>query len=647
MRLHIFLRSTFLLFVAASSFVLRAQFQDPTPDELKMTSDPKAPGAAAVYLYREETTDSSMQEQTYYARIKVLTEKGKELASVQIPFWRDEAKVDKVEGRTIHPDGTIIRLNVKPEDLVEVKTKGFQVDSMAFTLPDVEVGSILEYRWRIKFKNGVPLPSWELQTSYFVHKEHFLYDPGSIWGGLAGLVTPSKTPVTLQKSRGKFTVDLTDVPQAPDDDWMPPTNTIRWHVEFFSTTANTIGEFWDLELKAWAEGFDEFTKPTGTLKKAVASIVSPNDTDEQKARKLYAAVMKLDNTDYSRVKSEAERKKDKLKEIDHIDDVWKNQGGGGNQIATLYVALARAAGLKVWPMWIVDRNLAIFNNAYLSTRQLDDYIAIVSLGGKEIYLDPGQKGCPFGILQWAHAFAGGLRESETGPKIAQTPALTYMQNAASYVADLTVDVDGNFHGSARILLNGSDALHWRQQSLQNDEEEVKKQFIEGLEGDLPEGTKADFDHFIGLNDYESDLMAIVELSGNLGTPVGKRMILPGLFFETRAKHPFVVESMRATPIDVHFPQLETDKVTYHLPPGYTVESAPRTADITWPEHAMLRIKSTASENTLEVAHAFARNFTLLPPSEYTDLHDFYLKLAAADQQQIVLSRAASTKGNSP
>ncbi|MGH9563192.1 MAG: hypothetical protein ACRD3S_17195 [Terracidiphilus sp.] len=201
-------------------------------------------------------------------------------------------------------------------------------------------------------------------------------------------------------------------------------------------------------------------------------------------------------------------------------------------------------------------------------------------------------------------------------------------------------------GSGRVQLNGSDALHWRQQSLEKGEEEVRKQFIEEVEGNLPEGTKAEFDHFVGLNDYESNLVAMFKLSGSLGTATGKRMILPGLFFESRAKHPFVAQDKRTTPIDVHFPRMETEDVTYHLPPGYTVESAPHTADVTWPGNALLRINSAPTKDSLEVGRVFARNFTLLAPEDYNNLHDFYLKLAAADQQQIVLLRAATTaKGN--
>ena len=649
MRLHLLIRSATLLVVAATSLALHAQFQDPTPEELKMTSDPKAPGAPAVYLYREEITEGANGLSTIYARIKVLTEKGKELASVEVPFLRGAAKVEKVEGRTVHPDGAIVPLNVKPEELVVVKGKHFQVDTIAFTLPDVEVGSILEYRLHIRFKDEAPLPSWELQTSYFIHKEHFFFDSGQmrsiLWSGLTAVTTPSSSLAKVEDKKKRFTVDLTDVPPAPDEDWMPPTNTIRWRVEFFYTEVNTVDAYWKSELASWALGIERYLALSGTIKKAAGSIVSPDDNDEQKARKLYAAVMKLDNTDFSREKSEAERKKDKLKEIHSNDDVWKNQGGDGNDLVLLYAALARAAGLKAWVMWIVDRDRAICYSAFLSTSQLDDSIVIVNLGGKEVYLDPGQKDCPFGVLDWRHTLAGGIRESGTGPQIGQTPALTYKQNAANYIADLTVDADGNMQGSARITFNGSDALHWRQKALENDVEEVQKQFIEDLEGDLPEGVTATFDRFVGLDDYESKLMAIVNLSGSLGTPTGKRMILPGLFFETRAKHPFVAQDKRTTLIDVHFPRLETDDVVYHLPPGYTVESAPHTADVTWPGNALLRINSAAKEDQLEVGRLFARNFTLLGPEDYNNLHDFYLKLAAADQQQIVLSRAAPPKGN--
>src|ERR1035438_1835662 len=145
MRAPAVVRYSFLLLAFSIPTFAFAQFQPPTGEELKMTADPKTPGAAAVYLYREETADDNIHFHSYVERIKVLTEKGKELATVRIPYEHGQFKVTGIKGRTIHADGTIIPLTAKPSDLVDVKSGTYQVNTMVFTLPSVEVGSILEY----------------------------------------------------------------------------------------------------------------------------------------------------------------------------------------------------------------------------------------------------------------------------------------------------------------------------------------------------------------------------------------------------------------------------------------------------------------------------------------------------------------------
>src|SRR5579863_678712 len=103
MRNWIFLRGAVLAFAAFLPVLVRAQFQQPTDEELKMTADPKAPGAAAVYLNIKEIANDPIHYQSYYARIKVLTEKGKELATVELPYLKGSSKIDDIKGRTIHP----------------------------------------------------------------------------------------------------------------------------------------------------------------------------------------------------------------------------------------------------------------------------------------------------------------------------------------------------------------------------------------------------------------------------------------------------------------------------------------------------------------------------------------------------------------
>jgi Domain of Unknown Function with PDB structure (DUF3857)/Transglutaminase-like superfamily len=652
-----FVRSTILLFALASPALLCAQFQQPTDEELKMTSDPKAPGAAAVYLYREETTDDNLHFHSYYERIKVLTEKGKELATIKIPYEHGEFQITNIKGQTIHSDGTVVPLTARPEDLMDVKTRSSQVNQIVFTLPSVEVGSIIEYRLQMRYSdNIVSSPTWDIQQPFFVRKAHYSF----IAAGGTGTITNSRgqalnrimwttsgipTDRVVQDALGHFSVDVADVPAIPNDDWMPPLNTLKWRVEFYYTYAHSGVDYWDSEGKRWAKDTEHFANVSGALKEAVSQIVAPTDTEEQKARKIYAAVQKLDNTRFTRRKSEAERKAEKLKAVKDAEDVWKQQSGTDDEITLLYVAMARAAGLKVWPMKVADRTRAIFDPRFLSVGQLDDYIAIVDLGGKDVYLDPGQKMCPFGVLDWKHSLASGFRLTEKGTTIATTPATAYNADVVERVAELAIDSAGAVSGTVRFIMSGQDALHWRQRTLENDQDEVKRQFNESVQNDFPDGVQGDFDHFLGLDDYNVNLIAFVKVSGNIATATGKHFFLPGLFFESRAKHPFVAEDKRTTPVDVHYAMMEQDDVTYHLPAGFTIESEPQAASTSWPNHAVLKISSVTNGDSVQVLRSLAYNYTLLDPKDYANLHDFYQKVAAADQQQLVLSRAQIAKGN--
>jgi Domain of Unknown Function with PDB structure (DUF3857)/Transglutaminase-like superfamily len=649
----------FALCCVTSAFpsLVHAQFQAPTKEELEMTSDPNAPGADAVYLYREERSDDNLHYHSYYVRLKVLTEKGKELATVRTPYERRSFKVTDIQGRTIHRDGTVIAINTKPSDLTDVKTKDYQVNTMVFTLPSVEVGSILEYRLQIRYDDDmVSSPTWQVQQPYYVRKAHYFFQPSSKLEYITnsrgdpanklmyGVIGPKEAKIVSDTS-GRYTYDISDVPPIPTDDWMPPLNSIHWRVEFYYTGYTSGSEFWQKEGKRWAKETDHFATPSKTLKEAASKIVAPTDTDEQKARKLYEEVMKLDNTDFTREKSSAERKAEKLKQIKDAEDVWNQKSGSSDDIALLYVALGRAAGLHVYPMQVVDRNRALFDQNYLSLSQLDDYVAVVTINGKDMLLDPGEKMCPFGLLHWKHSYASGLRLTDNGPAAAATPAVPYTSSSISRVAELNIDSSGNVKGTARFILTGQEALHWRQIALRNDESELKKQFIESIRADLPDGVQADFDHFLALEQYNSNLMALVKVSGSLGTATGTHFFLPEQFFQARAKHPFVAQDKRTTPIDVHYPRMEKDDVTYHLPSDFAVETRPQPGAITWPDHAVLKVNAEAKDNDVTIVRAAAFNFTMLPSKEYDNLHDFFQKVATADQQQLVLTHSQTAKGN--
>lgn len=661
------MRFSLALSLAALSLALssvspaQTAFKQPTPDELKMTSDPSAPGADAVYLDIEELQNDPLHYETVYARIKILTEKGKDLATVELPYRRGNYKINDVKGRTIHADGTIIPLVGKPEDLLVSKNSDREINKKVFNMPSVEVGSILEYRYQIDFTDeAFRSPRWEIQGEYFIHRAHYQFTPfpnfmpGSHPGtshylvdykgrAINSLSWWSKLPggaSVVQDPRGYYSVDVTNVPAIPKEDWMPPIDSYLYRAFFYYNYTSNAGEYWQSEGKEWSKGIDKFAEQSKTIRDAVAGLVAPTDSPEQKAKKLYDAVQALDNTDYSRKKSESELKQLKQKEAKHAEDTWRQKSGDSEDLAMLYLAMARAAGIQAYAWTVVSRSRGIFDASYMSLDQLDDTLVVLTIEGKPVLVDPGEKECPFGTLSWTHSGAGGLVQSAQGPLYGETPNQAYTANVVKREGVLELDTHGEITGTIRITSTGQDSLKWRQRALEVDVAELKKQYDKSLESITPEGVEAHLDHFLGLDDPNSVLMAIVNVKGTLGTATSKRLLLPGTFFETRRGASFVSAEKRLTPVDMQYALRNDEQITYHLPDGVTVEGAPKDTQVPWQGHAAYGMRAVQSAGSVTVARQIVRAFAIAKPEEYQDLRGFYQKVAGADQQQLVLTTQA-------
>jgi hypothetical protein len=672
MRISAFVRHLPLLFAITSPALLLAQFQQPTGEELKMTADPKAPGAAAVYLNVEEVANDPIHYQSVYVRIKVLQEKGKELATVHLPYWHGDFKIEDIKARTIHSDGTIVPLVGKPEDLLVAKTSSghgdtLQINSKVFTLPSVEVGSILEYRYELHYDdNHFSSPKWEIQRPYFVHHAVYTFTPFKAF--LPGIQNATSMYLTdahgdpvhtliwykiLPKdielkanAAGVFHLELTDIPAAPDEEWMPPIENQLEQVLFYYSNAFDASQYWIDEAKRWSKEVDHFAEPSKSMKEIVAGIIAPGDTDLVKAKKLYDAVQALDNTDYSRKKTEAELKQLHLKVARRAEDTWAQKSGSSQDIALLYLAMLRAAKLDANDMKVVDRSQRVFAMGYLNFDQLDDDIVVLNVAGKQIPLDPGEKMCPFPLVRWTHSGTTGIVQSDKVRDLGTTPEQAYTNNTLTRNGDLTLDEHGAITGQFTFVMNGQEAISWRQRALRNDPEELKKQFDHSLESIVPEGVEAHIDHFLALDNPDANLIAIVKVHGNLGAATSKRLLLPGFFFQTRGAHPFVNEEKRIEPVDMHYGELVTDQIVYHLPAGMSVEGAPQDTKFLWTGHAVFATKAASAPGQITIARVFARAFSSAKPEEYNDLRGFYQKVAAADQAQLVLAKTPpAQKGN--
>ena len=123
-----------------------------TPQELSVKEVPNDPGADAIQLYMAYYKDDDAKFISVYKRIKILREgalqPGKNLVDVEISLEPGQS-LKELAARTIHPDQKIVDFTGKPFEKTIFKTRGIKFLAQAFTLPDVTVGSIIEYRYVI------------------------------------------------------------------------------------------------------------------------------------------------------------------------------------------------------------------------------------------------------------------------------------------------------------------------------------------------------------------------------------------------------------------------------------------------------------------------------------------------------------------
>src|SRR5882672_1976663 len=157
-----------------------AGFLPVSPDELGMTSEPMAPGAPAILLYHQVDRDDNgrTSHEDNYFRIKILTEEGRKYADIEIPFLKQSENITNIHARTIKPDGSIVNFDGKVFEKTIHKAKGVKYLAKTFTLPDIQIGGIIEYYYTDDFKEFSLFDShWILSDELFTKKAQFSLKP--------------------------------------------------------------------------------------------------------------------------------------------------------------------------------------------------------------------------------------------------------------------------------------------------------------------------------------------------------------------------------------------------------------------------------------------------------------------------------------
>ena len=108
------------------------------------------------------------------------------------------------------------------------------------------------------------------------------------------------------KPLGSYSIDLTDIPPIPHEEWMPPIHSLLYKVLFYYTYAGNAGRLLGHRGKALEQRSEPLRRTVECHPGSGEQPSSPPATAIwTKAKKLYKAVQALDNTDFSREKRDS------------------------------------------------------------------------------------------------------------------------------------------------------------------------------------------------------------------------------------------------------------------------------------------------------------------------------------------------------
>ena len=649
-RLGKWLLLSFLCGLAVPS--AHAGFQPPSPDELKMTSEPQAPGAPAIILFRQVDRDDNIHtpHEDNYIRIKILTEEGRKYADVEIPFFKENSDIVNIRARSIRPDGSVKEFDGKvfEKSLVKGRFEGRQERYLAktFTLPDVEVGSIIEYYYTIDFREYTLFDShWFLSHELFTKKAAFTLKPfvgGGMypnyyvrwsWNNLPVGTTPPK-----EGPRGTIDMEASNIPAFPSEDYMPPPDELKSRVDFIyeeGIVNRDQAKYWkDLGKKRDGQ-LESFVGKQKEMQQVVAQIVSPADAPEVKLRKIYDRVQQIRNTSFEVEKTEQQQKREKEKPAENVAEVWKRGYGNGVQLTWLFLALARAAGFEAYGCWVSGRNEYFFTPVTMQGEKLNANVVLVKLNGKDLYLDPGGAFTPFGLLEWYETGVSGLKLDRDGGSWIVTTLPLPSESRIEKVAKLTLSDTGELEGQLTITYTGLEAASRRIQERHSDDVARKKYLEDYAISEIAAAGEAELTNKPDWANSETPLVAEFKLKvpGWISN-AGSRAMIPAAMFTAGERTTFE-HTNRVHPIYFQFPHEKVDDITIQLPPGWRVSSIPKSQEKD--AHVInYQMKVEADPSSLHLTRKVSIDIMMLQAKYYPALRDFFEIVRTGDGEQIML-----------
>jgi len=559
-----------------------------TDAEMKMKApvvDPRA-GVEAIFwrihVMDNDTPSETVRITVHYVRLKVFNEQGKDkAATIEIPFGF-RSTVGDIFGRTVRPDGTVLELS---KDAIHETTKtrigGVKLKAKSFAMPGVEVGAIVEYRWReyeqgslsrylrLQFDNDFPVQ----RAQYFVMPLPMerTSEVMSFWP------FNCKASPLKEETDGFNSTVVENIPAYREEPMMPGKSNVRpWVLVYYPEKGDRRDpdKYWDTVGKRVYRDLKISLKTNGEMKEAAEKAVSGAKDDNEKVVQLigwlHANMRDLNGRDVT----EGERAqiiKRYIKGPPRTSvDVFKSGIGDDDELNTLFAAMAMQVGLDARPVLVGDRDDLMFNKQLTEQYFLRNLDMAVTIGGKWKLYDVSMRRLAPGMLSWREEGVPALITDPKSPQFITVPISAPDDSVTSRKGRLSLSEDGTLEGDLEESWTGHAAERRRGnlegESADRQQEDTKEQILKVY----PQAEVTGI-HVENAETPEQPLKLSYHLRiPNYAGRTGKRILFQPLFFQ-RGGEPLFSASDRQ--YDVVFPYAwrEVDAVGIQLPAGFDLE----------------------------------------------------------------------------
>jgi hypothetical protein len=574
--------------------------------------------------------------------VRVFDIRGHRYANIVIPYGA-RSSVEGIEARTILPDGTIHVLD--PERLFDVSLYPnfvFFSDQRAkiFTLPAVDDGSVLEYRYRLVIHDRTFWHAWNFQDNIPTQVSRFT------------LVTPSELKVeyrtyaitldpTIQKAPSGFKSTLVwearEVHSLVREFGMPPRPeaVARLALAPLGFTA------WDDVAKWYHEVSTPRMEAGEVIRSLAATVTEGAVTPQEKLRRVYEWVR-------GRIRYLAVEIGTGGFQPHPAEQVCLNRYGDCKDMVTLLCTLARQAGIEAHQVLVSTWQNGVPDTTLPSPLQFNHVIAYApGVGEGGTWMDPTDKGSTFGQLPWYDqgrpvlvVDAGGKARLRTTPR---TPA---ERNRQDLHWQLKLLPDGSVTGEGRTVMTGAPAAELRDELL-NATASERRQWLETFLARESAGSTLGSFSLDGLEGSGDSLQIVYAFRApRYAVRRDDYLSIRPAMHAASDLPDFLRPGKRVHPVRFRFGMERTVSLTLALPAGWRAES-PAKVDSLVSTFGCTRLKWAQEGNVLSVECSSRLNGENVPPGRYGALQEFLDAMQVRDLTEIVLRRDAMHAGAAP